>query len=55
MRHEGKLIKWYDDKGFGFIRATVDSKDVFLHVSEIKKMKRRPIINELVTYRNQSR
>jgi uncharacterized membrane protein YsdA (DUF1294 family)/cold shock CspA family protein len=50
MRYEGKLIKWYDDKGFGFIRATADSKDVFLHVSEIQKMKRRPIINELVTY-----
>ena len=50
MRFEGKLIKWYDDKGFGFIRATQDSKDVFLHISEIQKLKQRPKINALLSY-----
>jgi uncharacterized membrane protein YsdA (DUF1294 family)/cold shock CspA family protein len=50
MRYQGKIIKWYDDKGFGFIRAAVDSKDVFLHISQIHKLKKRPEINELVTY-----
>ncbi len=50
MRHQGRVIKWYDDKGFGFVRATTDSKDVFLHISEIHKLNERPEINELVTY-----
>jgi uncharacterized membrane protein YsdA (DUF1294 family)/cold shock CspA family protein len=50
MRYQGKVIKWYDDKGFGFIRATADSKDVFLHVSQIHQLKKRPEVNELVTY-----
>lgn len=50
MRYEGKITKWYDDKGFGFIRATKDSKDVFLHISEIQKHKKKPEINQLVTY-----
>lgn len=50
MRYQGKIIKWYDDKGFGFIRAAQDSKDVFLHISEIHKLNKRPEINESVTY-----
>ncbi len=50
MRYQGKIIKWYDDKGFGFIRATEDSKDVFLHISDISKLKKRPVINEVVFY-----
>jgi len=50
MRYQGKLVKWYDDKGFGFIRATIDSKDVFLHISEFQKLKKRPAIGELLTY-----
>jgi uncharacterized membrane protein YsdA (DUF1294 family)/cold shock CspA family protein len=50
MRYQGKIIKWYDDKGFGFIRAAADSKDVFLHISQINRLKKRPEINELVTY-----
>lgn len=50
MRHQGRIIKWYDDKGFGFIRAATDSKDVFLHISEIQRLNKRPVINELVTY-----
>lgn len=50
MRYEGKIVKWDDDKGFGFIRATQDSKDVFLHISQIHRLKKRPVINELVSY-----
>lgn len=50
MRYQGKIIKWYDDKGYGFIRATEDSKDVFLHVSDISKLNKRPVVNEVVSY-----
>lgn len=50
MRYEGKIVKWDDDKGFGFIRATQNSKDVFLHISQIHRLKKRPVINDLVSY-----
>ena len=50
MRYQGKIVKWYDDKGFGFIRATNDSKDIFFHISDIHQLKKRPEIDELVTY-----
>lgn len=50
MRYQGKIIKWYDDKGYGFIRATEDSKDVFLHISDIGKLSKKPAINQLVSY-----
>lgn len=50
MRYEGKIVKWYDEKGFGFIRTTHDSKDVFLHISQIHRLRKKPEINELVSY-----
>ena len=30
----GKLIKWKDERGFGFIQPVDGSKQVFLHISE---------------------
>jgi len=50
MRYQGKIIKWHDDKGYGFVRATSDSKDVFLHISDIRRLNKRPETNELVSY-----
>ncbi|MDP2152966.1 MAG: cold shock and DUF1294 domain-containing protein [Methylotenera sp.] len=50
MRQQGKIIKWHDDKGYGFVRATSDSKEVFLHISDIHRLNKRPEINELVSY-----
>lgn len=50
MRYQGQIIKWHDDKGYGFVRATSDSKDVFLHISDVHRLNKRPEINELVSY-----
>ncbi len=50
MRYEGIIVKWYDEKGFGFIRTTQDSKDVFVHISQFHRLRKSPEINELVSY-----
>jgi cold shock CspA family protein len=37
--HSGLLIKWEDDRGFGFIKPNDNGKEVFLHISALKKNK----------------
>ena len=57
IRGQGKLIKWQDDKGYGFIRPNDGNQEIFLHISSLKNASRRPkvgdtIIYELVTEKN---
>lgn len=56
-KQQGQVIKWQDDKGFGFIE-TEAGESVFFHVSEFKAQ-RRPAIGEevvfIVGYDNQKR
>lgn len=47
--HKGKLKRWNDDKGFGFITSD-NGKDIFIHVSALKRMERRPKIGDVITY-----
>ncbi len=46
---KGKLKRWNDDKGFGFITSK-DGRDIFIHVSALKRMERRPIVGDVITY-----
>lgn len=46
----GKIIRWNDDKGYGFIKPTDGSREVFLHISAFTSRNRRPEDNELVNY-----
>ena len=50
-RYKGKIIRWVDDKGYGFITPDGDSHQVFFHITAILNRHRRPIENELVTYK----
>ena len=56
-KQQGRVTKWQDDKGFGFIE-TAAGESVFFHVSEFKAP-RRPAIGEevvfSVSYDNQRR
>ena len=46
---KGKLKRWNDDKGFGFI-ASENGRDIFIHISALKRMGRRPKVGDVITY-----
>ena len=50
MRLRGKITKWKDDRGFGFIRPLRGGEEVFVHIKAFSNRSRRPIGNEFVTY-----
>lgn len=38
----GKIVKWNEEKGFGFIRSESGNGDLFFHVSSLNSRKNRP-------------
>lgn len=50
MRQQGKIIKWLDDKGYGFVSADGASEQVFVHISAFPKGQDRPHIGEVITF-----
>lgn len=48
--HKGQLVKWNDDRGFGFIKPSESGKEVFLHISAIKTTGRRPKVGDTIFY-----
>jgi cold shock CspA family protein len=51
--YKGQLKRWNDSKGFGFIGAEDEDRDIFIHISELKQMTRRPNIGDVITYQIQ--
>ena len=50
MTNLGKITKWNDEKGFGFIAPDNSEKEVFFHISNIKNQSIRPKFNQKVSY-----
>jgi CspA family cold shock protein len=48
--HKGVLKTWKDDRGFGFIQPDTGDKDVFVHISSLKGMARRPFRGDILYY-----
>jgi len=48
--YKGKMTVWKDDKGFGFIEPENGTQNVFIHVSALKKMPRRPVAGDIILY-----
>ncbi len=47
---KGELIKWKDEKGFGFIKLIDENKEIFLHISELKDSIRRPKVGDIIYF-----
>ncbi len=54
MRTHGTLIKWNDDRGFGFILPAQGSSEVFVHISAFPRDGSRPTPDELVSYETET-
>lgn len=50
MRQQGRIAKWNDERGFGFIAPSEGGNSVFVHISSFPRSARRPSLNEAVSY-----
>lgn len=50
MKEEGRLTRWNDDRGFGFITPSTGKSDVFVHISVFPKDGYRPKIGERLIF-----
>jgi cold shock CspA family protein len=50
MRYDGKLEKWNDDRGFGFIAPAHGGDSVFVHISAFPRSGERPRVGEALSY-----
>ena len=48
--YKGVLKTWKDDRGFGFIQPDDGDKDIFVHISSLKGMARRPYRGDRLCY-----
>lgn len=55
MRTHGKLTKWNDDRGFGFIEPAMGTEEIFVHVSAFPRDGVRPRIGEVVSFETEFR
>lgn len=47
---KGVLKTWKEDRGFGFIKPEDGGKDIFIHISALTGMSRRPATGDVIYY-----
>jgi len=53
LKKQGKIIKWDDIKGYGFILPQDSKKHIFVHIKSFTNKNIRPSVNQNVTYKIQ--
>jgi uncharacterized membrane protein YsdA (DUF1294 family)/cold shock CspA family protein len=49
-RKQGKVVKWKDRQGFGFIQPDAGGAEVFVHIKAFPRGAKRPALGTVVTY-----
>lgn len=50
----GTLVRWFEEKGYGFIRPETEGDDVFLHVKALRHWQRQPKEDDIILYDTQT-
>lgn len=50
MEFKGELVRWNDDKGFGFIKILSSQEEFFIHITALKGMPRRPVVGDIIYF-----
>lgn len=50
MRHNGVVVNWHDERGFGFVRPEEGGQDLFLHIKSFDSDVERPHDGMAVSY-----
>ena len=50
MRTHGTLVKWNDERGFGFIALAQGGDEMFVHISAFPRDGTRPTVGELISF-----
>lgn len=49
-KQQGKIVRWFDQKGFGFIKPNHGKDDIFIHITQSKYMSRKPVVGDLISF-----
>jgi len=47
---KGKLKSWNDSRGFGFVESDSLNRDIFIHISSLKAMSRKPKVGDFIYF-----
>jgi cold shock CspA family protein len=50
MRVHGTLLKWNDDRGFGFVALPQSHEEIFVHISAFPRDGIRPRVGEMISF-----
>ena len=50
MEYKGELVRWNDERGFGFIKSPSSEEKFFIHITALKAMPRRPVVGDIIYF-----
>ena len=50
MEYKGELVRWNDERGFGFIKLPSSEEKFFIHITALKDMPRRPVVGDIIYF-----